>query len=279
MPVAVAVPANTSTTANTPTFTTQIGTICTYDGLRKAVSLLTYLARLLPEDDVRWRVERRLLGAEPFVDFSTSDVRARAILLNGMLELYATLHRRGLPIEDTAAAIATALACIAKDMHTALPLLNALVANQPLPEHDITIGSWHFNAEARQRRLLDLFAELSVLYASLMQALTAGMEHVIALSRAIGVKSLAFLTPELIESLLGPDAKLPGSVKKGALALVCSILDVASPPIDSPLALHMTGEERATRTAAQHKLCDIVQTSLVPALERMVQKDYPLWGD
>jgi hypothetical protein len=273
MPDAVAVPSSTTTTAGV------VGTLCTYDGLRNAVSLLTYLARLLPENDVRWRVERRLLGAEPFVDFSKSDVRARAILLNGMLELYATLHRRGLPIEDTAAAISSALACIAKDMHTALPLLNAIVANQPLPEHDITIGAWKFDNEARQRRLLELFAELSVLYASLMQALTAGMEHVIALSRAIGVQGIAFLTPELVESLLGPDAKLPGSVKKDALALVCSILDVASPPSDSPLALHMTGEERAARTAAQQKLCDIVQNSLVPVLEGMVQKDYPRWGD
>ncbi len=274
MPDAVAVP-SACTTSNTSI----IGTLCTYDGLRNAVSLLTYLARLLPEGDVRWRVERRLLGAEPFVDFNKSDVRARAILLHGMLELYATLHRRGLPIEDTAAAISSALGSIANDMHTALPLLNAIVANQPLPEHDIRIGAWEFNAEARQRRLLELFAELSVLYASLMQALTAGIEHVMALSRAIGVKSLAFLTPELIEFLLGSDAKLPGSVKKDALALVCSILDVAAPPSDSPLALHMTGEERAARTAAQQKLCDIVQHHLVPALERMVQKDYPLWGD
>ncbi|KAH7617569.1 putative Cell division cycle-associated 7-like protein [Nannochloris sp. 'desiccata'] len=275
MPDAVAVPA----TSTIPSTNTTIGTLCTYDGLRQAVSLLTYLARLLPEGDVRWRVERRLLGAEPFVDFSKSDVRARAILLNGMLELYATLHRRGLPIEDTAAAISSALACIAKDMHAALPLLNAIVANQPLPEHDVSIGAWQFNAEARQRRLLALFAELSVLYASLMQALTAGMQHVMAVSRAIGVKSLGFLTQELIDALLGPTAKLPGSVKKDALALVCSILDVASSSTDSPLALHMTGEERAARTAAQQKLCDIVQTSLVPALERMVQKDYPLWGD
>jgi hypothetical protein len=275
---AVALPATTSTPTTT-SINTPIGTLCTYAGLRKAVSLLTYLARLLPEGEVRWRVERRLLGAEPFVDFSKSDVRTRAILLNGMLELYATLHRRGLPTEDTAGEISNALSCIAKDMHAALPLLNAIVANQPLPEQDITIGAWTFNAEARQRRLLALFAELSVLYASLMQALTAGMEHVIAVSRAIGVKSIAFLTPQLIESLLGSNVKLPGSVKKDALALVCCILDVASPSRDSSLALHMTGEERAARTAAQQKLCDIAQNSLVPALERMVQKDYPLWGD
>jgi len=277
MPDAVPVPATSSHT--TSSTNTTIGTLCTYDGLRKAVSLLTYLARLLPEGEVRWRVERRLLGAEPFVDFSKSDVRTRAILLNGMLELYATLHRRGLPMEDTAAEISSALACIAKDMQAALPLLNAIVANQPLPEHDISIGAWQFNDEARQRRLLALFAELSVLYASLMQALTAGMQHVMAVSRAIGVKTIAFLTPQIIEALLGPSAKLPGSVKKDALALVCSILDAASPSSDSSLALHMTGGERAARTAAQHKLCDIVQISLVPALERMVQKDYPLWGD
>jgi hypothetical protein len=99
-----------------------------HGGLRCAVSLLSMLAHCLPEQDVQWRVQRRLLGQEPLVDFGGCDVRARAIVLRGILDLLCTLRRRTMSAVDAAAGLGDVLARVAEDMAAALPVLDAVVA-------------------------------------------------------------------------------------------------------------------------------------------------------
>lgn len=256
------------------------GTIHTHAGLRQAIDLFTYLARLLPENDVRWRVERRLLGGEPFVDFGRSDVRARAILLHsGYLELLATMHRRQLPTDDAAAAVARALATTATDMVAALPLLNAILANETLPSEDMQVGSWSYDATARSRRLIDLFSELSEVYASLMQLLVFGLQQATALCRVLGTNAAALLMPGLVDALLAPEQKLPREVKRAALALVCAVLAAVSPQHHEDAGLELTAVERSARERSRVALCSLLDAKVVPALETMVQQDYRMWGE
>jgi len=256
------------------------GTLHSHAALRCAVALLTYLARLLPENDVIWGVERLLLGIEPFVSFERSDVRARAILFTGgYLELLATMHRRGLDAFNASVAVANAIATTANDMVSALPLLNAILSNEPMPTEDIRIGAWCYDNPARGRRLIDIFSELSELYASMMKLLVFGLQRATALCRVLGTNSSAFLNPVLVDALFAPDRKLPRDVKREALSLVCAVLTASSPKDVSNAELDLTANERAKREGIRARLCEVLENGLIPALETLVQQDYPMWGD
>ena len=254
------------------------GSLHTHSGLKKAVNLLTYLARVLPNADVQWRIEKRLLGSEPFVDFEGSDVLARAILLNGRLELLATLYCRDLPIDATAAAISGALALMARDTLASMPVLDAIHSGALLPEVDFSIGSWKYDAAMRQRRPLDISSELTPLYGALNIALEEGLKQMTTLIEVVGIKAVSFITSELVQVLLGTE-KHPVSLKRLTLSLVCTALNVASPCHDDPVVLHLTGTERAAREAARRSLCFILEKDIIPALELMVHRDYRTWGN
>jgi hypothetical protein len=256
------------------------GLLRSHAGLRASVGLLGFLACLLPADDVRWRVERRLLLEEPLLDFGRSDARARAIALRAQFELAATLAARGLAVGGAAAGAARALARVAADMGAALPLLNAMVAGEAPPPGDVAVGAWAYDAAARARPGLEVFSELAGLYGALAAVLTAGLGSAAALCRAgaagLGTAGAELLAPELADALLAPGRPLPAAPRRAGLALVVATLDVASPAADG---LELSADARAARAAARDALCARLAASVVPALEALVQQDYPLWCD
>lgn len=216
------------------------------------------------------------------MDFERSNVLTRAILLRGMFELLATLHRRGLPTASVAAAIGNSLSIVAKDMLAALPLLNAILANKTLPAEEFSIGTWVYDSAARQRKLIDVFSELSALYATLLQLLLKELKLAMTVCSVLGTDAASFLTPSLVKTLLCPDHALPRDVKREALALVCAVCEAASPRHDDSsidAAVHATAAQQASKERSRGSLCDVMLSMVIPLLERSVQKDYHMWGD
>ncbi len=64
--------------------------------------------------------------------------------------------------------------------------------------------------------------------------------------------------------------------RRAGLALVVAALDAASPAADG---LELSADARAARAAARDALCARLAASVVPALEALVQQDYPFWCD
>ena len=143
------------------------GSLRTIGGLKRSIQLLTFLSRLLPINDIRWRIERRLMGFEPFVNFEASSPHAKAILLKGRIEFAVILQRRGLANHQVLATIGESLALIALDMQRLLPYLDAILKDRPLPGRNEAISGWHYDHEIRKKKIVEIFADLSALYASL----------------------------------------------------------------------------------------------------------------
>lgn len=199
------------------------GTLRTVGGVRRAVQLLTYLSRILPKMDVTWRIEKRMLGLEPFADFNCSSPHTKAILLRGRLELVAILHKRGMCTQDALRNIGDTLASIALDMKTSLPLLDAIVENRPMPLDDCVISGWSYDSIARGKRLIDIFSDLSVLYASLHEVLLLGICRLSEICAFIGIQSHHILTKSLIDILIDVDGSYPTSIVKRGFTLICTV--------------------------------------------------------
>ena len=199
------------------------GTLRTVGGVRRAVQLFTYLSRILPMMDVTWRIEKRMLGLEPFANFNGSSPHAKAILLRGRLELVAILHKRGMCTQDALRNIGDTLACIAHDMKTSLPLLDAIIENRPMPVEDYFISGWSYDSASRGKRLIDIFSDLSVLYASLHEVLLLGICRLSEICAFIGMQSHRILTDSLIDVLLDIDGSYPTSIVKRGFTLICTV--------------------------------------------------------
>ncbi len=64
----------------------------------QVLGVMEAAAEVLPAQDVRFDVCRRLAGLEPFVDFGASDPHARGLLLGACFGVLATLARRGIDV-------------------------------------------------------------------------------------------------------------------------------------------------------------------------------------
>ena len=284
--VSVCIPSSTvsGTVSDTPTTDIECssrGTLRTHDALRHAVSLLNSLARFLPADDVRWSVVPKFLGREPFVEFSECDVRARAILVRGMFDLLAILHspwehRPSLSIVDTVATISASLAIIATDMNTLYPLLHAIRTASDLPRDSFRLGgAWTYDAEqARRQMRTEIASKAHATNAQLSALLEYGLRVMKAVVDVVGFEGVGFLSNDLVTAVFS----LPGSctIQRIALALVCSILDVvtADESGDPP---GVTEADRDRRKAVRGRVGAVIKEAVVPALERLVAQDYPLW--
>lgn len=257
-----------------------IGCIHTHGGLKRAIGLFLYLARLLPIEDVRWRIERRLLGKEPLVDFVASDVRTRAIVLTSLLELIATLHRRAIPVHETATTLAEVLSIVATDMTETVKLLNMIIRERSLPDEDMAIGSWKLNGEQRERPLIAVFSELSALYAASSEVLLTGIRSIAALSGVLKHNATSFVTDRLIEALFRNDAGLTVNLKREALGMVSILLTAVTPSEEEMSAnLAISAKEGSSRSKELRRICSLLQTTLIPYLEIAVQAEYQMRGD
>ncbi|CAD7695055.1 unnamed protein product [Ostreobium quekettii] len=76
-----------------------------HDTLRLAVQFLLLLVQTLPQEDVLYSVVRLLFGGELFLDFRSSDLQARAILLCGAFRLLDAMRQRGMDVTEVAKSI------------------------------------------------------------------------------------------------------------------------------------------------------------------------------
>lgn len=199
------------------------GTLTSVGGVRRAVELLTYLSRILPEDDVTWRIEKRLLGSEPFVDFESSSPHTKALLLRGRLELVAILEKRRLCSPVALQNIGDTLGSIANDMRTALPLLDAIVENKVMPVDDCSISGWTYDDRMRGKKLVDVFTDLSVMYASLHEVLLLGIDRVTELCTYLGTQSHRILTERLTDMLFNVNQTFPKDIIRSGFTLLCTV--------------------------------------------------------
>ena len=204
------------------------GSLRTVGGVRRAVQLLTYLSRILPEADIRWRIEKRLLGLEPFADFQTSSPHAKAVILRGRLEFIAILQKRSMCSPTALENLGNTLGALAIDMKAALPLLDAIIENQTMPTENFTISGWSYNDDTRSRRIVDIFTDVSVLYASLHEVLFLGIQRTSETIAFIGAKAYQILTDSLIDTLLDAQNSFPESIVKEGFGLVCTVCCLVS---------------------------------------------------
>ncbi len=251
--------------------------ISTVGGLRRAVQLFSFLSRILPQDDVTWRIEKRLLGMEPFADFDASSPHAKAVLLRGWLEYVAILEKRGMDSIDALTSIGNALGSIAEEMNTALPLLNAIIDNRPMPTDNVAISGWSYDEAARGKKLIEVFTDLSVLYASLNQVFLVGIQRATETSVFLGSKSHRMLTLPLVKTLLDPRGSFPAPAVRQGFTFICTIIDIAFKSFDDE-GMGMTAEERNALGRDREKLLDLIESAVIPDLEALVQLDYNLWG-
>ncbi len=208
---------------NIPEGASYPGTLRTVGGVRRAVQLLTYLSRILPEADIRWRIEKRLLGLEPFADFQTSSPHAKAVILRGRLEFIAILEKRRMYSSVALENLGNTLGAIATDMKAALPLLDSIIENKAMPTQDFTISGWSYNDNTREKRIVDIFTDVSVLYASLHEVLFLGIQRTSETCSFIGPRSFQILTDSLIDTLLDVENSFPESIVKEGFGLVCTV--------------------------------------------------------
>ncbi len=251
--------------------------ISTVGGLRRAVQLFSFLSRILPPEDVTWRIEKRLLGVEPFANFDASSPHAKAVLLCGWLEFVAILEKRGMDSVDALTSIGNALGCIATEMKMALPLLDALIDNSRLPTEDVAISGWSYDEAARGKKLIEVFTDVSVLYASLHEVILAGIERAIETSWVLGPKSHRMLTSPLVKALLDPQGSFPAPAIRQGFNFICTIIDIAFKSFDDE-GMGMTVQERNALWRDRNQLLDLIESAVIPDLEALVQLDYHMWG-
>ena len=251
--------------------------ISTVGGLRRAVQLFSFLSRILPEEDVTWRIEKRLLGTEPFADFKASSPHAKAVLLRGWLEFVAILEKRRIANDDALICIGNALGSIAIEMKEALPLLDAIMENKPMPTRNVLISGWSYDKAARSKRLVEVFTDLSVLYASLHEVFMVGIQRATEASVYLGPKSHRMLTRPLVKALLDPHGAFPAPVVRRGFTLICTIIDLAFKTFDDE-SMSMTAEERNVLLRDRNQLLDFIESDVIPDLEVLVHQDYNMWG-
>ena len=251
--------------------------ISTVGGLRRAVQLFSFLSRILPEADVTWRIEKRLLGMEPFADFNNSSPHAKAVLLRGWLEFVAILEKRRIVSVDALTSIGNALGSIAAEIKAALPLLDAIIENKPMPMHDVSISGWTYDGAARGRQLVEVFTDLQVLYASLYQVFMVGIQRATDTSLYLGPKSHHMLTQPLVKALLDPNGSFPAAVVRLGFTLICTIIDLAFKTFEDE-SMSMTAEERNVLLRDRNQLLDFIEADVIPDLEVLVHRDYNMWG-
>ena len=246
-------------------------------GVKHAIQLLTYLSRILPEADVVWRIERRLLGFEPFTNFEESNPHAKAIILKGRLELAVILEKRKIDNSTALQNIGDALASIASDMQSALPLLNSILDNVPVPDEDCSISGWSYNKRMRSAKLIDIFTDLSVLYASLHEVLLSGLKRATDISFFLGPKCHRILTARLISIILSSTYGFPKQIVRSLLELICTIL---SKTMESNIStdIDITAEDRNAAMKQIEEVSALVNESILSPLEALVQEDYSMWG-
>ncbi len=251
--------------------------ISTVGGLRRAVQLFSFLSRILPHEDVTWRIEKRLLGMEPFADFDASSPHAKAVLLRGWLEYVTILEKRGMDSVDALTSIGNALGAIATEMKTALPLIDAIIDNSPMPTENVAISGWSYDEAARGKKLIEVFTDLSVLYASLHEVLVAGIQRATETSIYLGPKSHRMLTLPFVKTLLDPQGSFPAAAIRHGFTFICTIIDVALKSFDDE-GMSITVEERNALGRDRDQLLDLVESAVLPDLEALVQLDYNMWG-
>ncbi|KFM22943.1 hypothetical protein F751_6452 [Auxenochlorella protothecoides] len=239
-------------------------------GLRRAVSLLNFLAYLLPPDMVLTRVQPLLLPNEagPFC-FPRCDARARIILLRGCIDLLRTLHWRQLSLDGVVATLADLLANLVEDLSMALPLLEGMLDSESLPLGDVRIGPWVPNLQASQ---VEQFAQLSTLFATTQQVAQYGLSNVAGLAAShMGLAAGRLLSPRLLQALLSSTARLHRDTRREGLALVCEALDATQVAVSSGALMQLGAAERSVAQAALEALCQAVKSAALPCLEAMVE--------
>lgn len=262
----------------TPSTAYCIGHLRSYQGLRTAINFLLYLSRLLPYEDIYWRIQRRLTGIEPMIDFGGSDARSRAIVMRGILELIATLHRRGMEISEASKQLCVYLSYIVTDLSRVASVLNIILRDKTLPEENFSIGSWELNQEQRSLPLIDIFSDLSAMYAAHSEIFSVVVRSISAFAEILGIKASIFFVEPLMSEIFQANAGLATNLKREALGMLCTLISAMSDNFVNDCNLSMSAEEIEARKTDMNRVCLVLVNQVVPYLELMVQKEYQMRG-
>lgn len=215
-----------------------IGSLKTPGGVRRAFDLLTYLARVLPESDVKWRIEKRVLGFEPMVNFERSNPHTKAIILKGRMDLSIILQKRAMGNSEALKSLGDAFASIASEMQAVVPLLDTILGNKPIPEIDFAVCGWRLDSKMRDRKIIDIFADLSVLYSLLYEVLLSSLRRVESICYFWGGKSYYLFTEKFISTFFSNKGTFPKRLLRESLVLLCTVSCFADLSIDERFLGH-----------------------------------------
>lgn len=249
--VVISLPSS-ATTAMSPT-PWSCGRLQTHGALRRAVHLLTYLSRLLPTEDVEWRIRRRFESAEPFIDFENSDARAKAIVVRGQFELLATLIKRGLPVEQGVVSCAKGLASIAQS-------IAELSSAQKIHTQSLL-----FPVHGGYKDTFDNHGYQTLMKPQLAEILKVQLERATALCPMIGPSAALFLTAE--KATLMP-ALLAAGQEYDAFRLALSLIVTVLKTVMVSTAFDKKSESILV-------LSDVVQHTITPLIEAAIRREYP----
>ena len=246
-----------------------------HGALRHAAKLFSLLAALLPLDDVRWHVLRRVTGQEPYVDFKYSDCRSRTIVLNELFAVTETLIARGALHEalQVAVRIAEATALVSEELAAVPPLFRQLEETS-MPPEGASIGRWKFDPSLK---LETTFLQLHNLMIDLSNLFMWSLQRMQSLCTPLGLRAGCFLSARLINASILPESCLPRQNKLQALTFICTVVGSASPRHD--VALQLTASEIEERKSLRQQLGLSLKQHVIPALEMLVQLEYQMWKD
>ncbi|KAI3438582.1 hypothetical protein D9Q98_001007 [Chlorella vulgaris] len=250
--------------------------------LRPVMKLYTLLAGVLPDDAVQWQIAPRLLLQDCFVDFRHSDCAARLMLMEGMMELLQSLHRRGLCVKSTCHAITCAVAVLARELHETSDLLSEVLdalqgSLLKLPSQDRHIGAYVYDMQERSRGVGIVYSRLEANYRVVEDILRICLVQCMAAARLLGYNAGHLLDPNMMKLLLGTDRSVPRDVKRATLALVFTVLSFTSDANEQQHSMDVSVHETNRRREQREHLSQVVACELSPLLETLLSIEYPLW--
>ena len=190
--------------------------IASLNDLKHAFEILLSLAAHIPERQLGPLISKRLFSANPVLQFSRSDMRPRAIMLNAGFSFLKVLKRRNLSAKRYIPLIlesVTALGAEFEELHAIKPeekfAVAMVVGCTNIPVARTTADSEENRAAIREAmRGNELLLE--IMLAHIEVAVKSGLEE-----------NFEFLSPALSD-FLGARRPFPGSVRKRVLGIISS---------------------------------------------------------
>ncbi|KAK9821950.1 hypothetical protein WJX81_001508 [Elliptochloris bilobata] len=221
--------------------------LCSAEALGAVLGLMDAAAEVLPPEDVRYDVVRRLTGLEPFIDFAASDPAARGALLGGCFRVLDTLAARGLDPGGLAGGVADYFGAAAAE----------------LDELDAVGTS---TEAARERCALLRFG-----HDAGEQLVGGALEHIGTVVTRLGPAAEALLVPEVL-GLLDPGRPVYAQLRRKVLLVVHAAVAALG---RGPPAGEAAGVEWAARRA---RLAGALMQGALPHLDAAVCRRYRVRG-